>query len=232
MVLKDYAKKKKRAASPARKIGNDSSSRARGGSRSKRTERSGQSLAINLNPMFILVVVVGGLFAASIFYLEYLRDFVNKNIVSRAKAPVVKIAENKKISVETKNFPKFEFYHTLPKMDVAVNNYQNKQSSQINSSSMKNTVETKKNLSSTKSKYNYILQLASFRDLKDAEELRARLILAGFDVSIYSVKLDSGDTWHRVRTKRVAELSNAENLSAQLQKHNIKSIILTEKAMA
>ncbi|MGB1221976.1 MAG: SPOR domain-containing protein, partial [Alcanivoracaceae bacterium] len=38
----------------------------------------------------------------------------------------------------------------------------------------------------------------SFRSAGDADKRRAALILQGYDVRVQGVKLDSGDTWHRV----------------------------------
>lgn len=55
--------------------------------------------------------------------------------------------------------------------------------------------ETGEKVSTEKS--TWILQAGSFKSAKDADELRASLILMGLDVSISDVKV-SGKTWHRV----------------------------------
>lgn len=45
--------------------------------------------------------------------------------------------------------------------------------------------------------YRWLLQAGSFKDPIDADELRAQLLLLGFDVTIQKTEID-GSPWHRV----------------------------------
>jgi cell division protein FtsN len=46
--------------------------------------------------------------------------------------------------------------------------------------------------------YNYALQVGSFKDKKDAEQLRAEVILLGMDAAVESRRSEQGTMWHRV----------------------------------
>jgi cell division protein FtsN len=71
----------------------------------------------------------------------------------------------------------------------------------------------------------YVLQLGSFRSSADAERLRARLALKGLQTSIQTVTIDSGQTYHRVRTARY-EKSEAEAMRATLADEGQESIMI------
>ncbi|MEW5904888.1 MAG: SPOR domain-containing protein [Pseudomonadota bacterium] len=45
----------------------------------------------------------------------------------------------------------------------------------------------------------YLIQVAAFQSMGDAEKLKARLALAGFEASIQSVAIPDKGIWHRVR---------------------------------
>lgn len=44
----------------------------------------------------------------------------------------------------------------------------------------------------------YIIQAGSFRQLRQAEELKAKLAMAGFETSVQTFKQDNQEKWHRV----------------------------------
>lgn len=46
----------------------------------------------------------------------------------------------------------------------------------------------------------YVLQVGSFRKSSDAERLKAQLAMLGIQTSVQTVTIDSGQTYHRVRT--------------------------------
>jgi cell division protein FtsN len=62
----------------------------------------------------------------------------------------------------------------------------------------------------------YVLQVGSFRRTSDAEQLKAQLALQGIQTSIQTVTIDSGQTYHRVRTGAYAK-SDANAVRAQLR---------------
>lgn len=238
-MTRDYAEKKKKFKKSMRTRGSDSGS-----------GKISKSLVINFNPMLVLVIVIGAIFIGTIFYLEYGKDFLNKT----QKKMVVAKAQNHAV-VKTKKeiisrMPKFEFYHTLPKMQVTVNdsktkleklnNENNNKESAVNmvaekqqEASVDKNIATLKNNQDTPIADNatgYTLQLASFKEFKDADELKVKLLLAGFDVYIQTVTLNNGDVWHRVKTNKLADIATAQDTSAKLRNYNIKSIVVVDRS--
>ncbi|MCG6940775.1 MAG: SPOR domain-containing protein [Thiohalocapsa sp.] len=71
----------------------------------------------------------------------------------------------------------------------------------------------------------YILQVGSFRRNSDAEELKAQLALLGIQSSIQTVTIDSGQTYHRVRTGPYAK-ADANALRAKLQSSGHKPMMM------
>lgn len=241
MSARDYASKKNkrsvsnnRAANTKTRFGHNTSSRSK-------------SILSNLaNPMFIIISLVGLLFIGSIIYLEYLKSN-DKNIIKTTgkveskKAKVLaslasKQGQNNQNNKDKQsNKPVFEFYHTLPKGNGSINIGRDVASNSNNVDNINNTNQVisknnnKLNKIENKSEQNkktYVVQLASFRDLKDAEAMRAKLILSGYDVQIQSVKLPSGDVWHRVKTSKINDIKIAQNISKELKKQSIDSMVM------
>ncbi len=62
----------------------------------------------------------------------------------------------------------------------------------------------------------YILQVGSFRKNSDAEKLKAQLAMLGIQTNIQTVTIDSGQTYHRVRTGSYAK-ADATALRSRLK---------------
>lgn len=247
-MTRDYADKKKYKKSMRARAGNSSRFSASG--------KGNKALVINFNPMLILVIVTGVIFITTIFYLEHVKEFINKtqkHFVT-AKAQNNAVVKTKKEIIS--RMPKFEFYHTLPKMEVAVNDSPerkeiSKEQNDANrpaqvtieklaeNSLNKNIPKLTNNQVVPQSESNnikpdsntvYTLQLASFKDYKDADELKVKLLLAGFDVYIQTVTLNNGDIWHRVKTNKLANFAEAQDTSAKLRNYNLKSIVVVDRS--
>lgn len=259
MAIRDYANKNKNkaysksAGRSERSTRSSSSRRTSHVGLSKRT--GGSSFFANFSPMMFLVIVIGAMFISSILYLEYAKGnltqqkvttAVNKTVTAtkeNIKATQDKLASHKAAKPEQKNLPKFEFYHTLPKMEVAVeDSYENSKASEktkrienVNKlkseqqSHNKSVPETQLAEKPKQVQSKYSLQLASFKDYNDAEELKVKLILAGFDVIIQTVKLDNGEVWHRVKSQKFTDVAQADYLSAKLRGKNINSMLVVER---
>lgn len=227
MATRDYANKKKRKTQ-------------RTSARNNNNSRGNKALVINFNPVLLMVVLVGGLFIAAVVYLQYFRNIDTAQYINQAMGRQSSSQVDSKSRAKTKlvqEQPKFEFYRTLPKMEVVVNNKGDEKTND-SMASKTNTIEKLATIPQDKvvmkpsaidNSKAYVLQLASFKDIDDANELRAKLTLAGFDIQIETVKLDNGDIWHRVKTNRINELEQAKHLSAQLEEHHIKSMLVSEK---
>ncbi|ESQ13278.1 MAG TPA: SPOR domain-containing protein [Chromatiaceae bacterium] len=62
----------------------------------------------------------------------------------------------------------------------------------------------------------YVLQVGSFRKNSDAERLKAQLAMLGIQTSIQTVTIESGQTYHRVRTGSYAK-ADANALKSRLK---------------
>jgi cell division protein FtsN len=71
----------------------------------------------------------------------------------------------------------------------------------------------------------YLLQVGSFRNDADAERLKAQLALLGIQTGIQTVTIDSGQTYHRVRTGTYAK-SDAQSVRARLEQAGHETIMI------
>jgi cell division protein FtsN len=77
--------------------------------------------------------------------------------------------------------PRFDFYKILPGTEEAV------------------TDKEFKRAAPAATKEVYFLQVAAFQSPSDADNLKARLALAGIEAQIQTATLPDGQVWHRVR---------------------------------
>ena len=75
----------------------------------------------------------------------------------------------------------------------------------------------------------YLLQVASFRRLDDANRLVSRLGNLGIAAQIQTVTIDNRDTYHRVRTGPVPTRADADRLRDQLSRHGLDSFAVKLK---
>jgi len=124
-----------------------------------------------------------------------------------APKPAAKVV--KKAQVKPKK--QYDFYKLLPKMEVDV-------SSQ--------TDEKKSHADSLQLRYN--LQVASFKNPKDADELKARLVLLGFDVELQTL-MQNEQEWTRIMMGPYTSKRAAEADQHRLRKEKITSLLRTSK---
>jgi cell division protein FtsN len=75
----------------------------------------------------------------------------------------------------------------------------------------------------------YILQAGSFASFEEADQLKARLALAGMVAQIQKVTVEGKGTYHRVRLGPYEGLEQLDAADQQLQKMGIKAIRLKVK---
>ncbi|WP_299731802.1 SPOR domain-containing protein [uncultured Endozoicomonas sp.] len=126
------------------------------------------------------------------------------------------------------NQPVFDFYTLLPESEVAVPAVTPepvRKSVEQKASKPKATAEAPKPTQSAK----YLLQAGSFRNISDAERLRARLLLEGLSPKIEKVNVGGGETWHRVQIGPFSDSASLKNAQTVLSSHNIDSLLLQLK---
>lgn len=110
--------------------------------------------------------------------------------------------------------PRFEFYTLLPEMEVAV------PENELTGSS------TAARRDSEKADVTYVLQAGSFRQLAQADRLKAELALMGMPVMIQTVSIEGGSKWHRVRVGPFTNLQALNEARAELQSNGLKVMVL------
>lgn len=71
----------------------------------------------------------------------------------------------------------------------------------------------------------YILQAGSFRNLKDADRVRAMIAMQGVESKIQKVTIDK-DTWHRVRVGPITNLQKLEDTRSKLRQAQIDALVI------
>lgn len=109
---------------------------------------------------------------------------------------------------------RYDFFTVLPEMEVVVPEQELAKKSQ--------PAETTAVAADTSS---YILQVGSFRENSDAEQMKARLALLGISARVQSVTVN-GATWHRVRVGPVNGARQADTMRNQLANNGIESLVM------
>ena len=129
--------------------------------------------------------------------------FANNKVVRPALENLPeKLSENKTSeetispSEESANYPKtdnkFDFYTILPETESTVTE------KEIQESTL------------TVNKDNYFLQVGAFQNEADADNMKAKLALQGFEAVVQTASIPEKGVWHRVR---VGPLSNIEQIN-------------------
>jgi len=131
--------------------------------------------------------------------------------------------------------PKFDFYDMLPNEEVVVPAEREpepvplpppgQQPPPIETAKAQPTPTPTPQPSPSAGPNSYILQVGSFRNNADAEKLKAQLALLGIQTTIQEVTIDSGQTYHRVRTGAYAK-ADANALRAKLQSNGHKPMMM------
>jgi cell division protein FtsN len=171
-----------------------------------------------------------GLFVALLVYINENTSPSNKsrfsdtvsNIFTQTAKDVREVTKQKQTApsgpAETNNSqkPRFDFYTILPELEIAIPEQdllQPEKQAAINE----------------KAPGNFILQVGSFKQSEQADQLKARLALQGIEASIQSVSINS-DTWHRVRVGPINDLQKLKKVRKRLQKNGIDSIVVKNKS--
>jgi cell division protein FtsN len=71
----------------------------------------------------------------------------------------------------------------------------------------------------------YVLQAGSYRNVSDAERVRAQLNLQGIDAKVQRVAVDN-DEWHRVRVGPISDLKELNRVRKQLQAADVDGLVI------
>lgn len=109
---------------------------------------------------------------------------------------------------------RYDFFTVLPEMEVVVPEQELSEKSQPREAP---SVPTDSG--------SYLLQVGSFRENSDAEEMKARMALLGITARIQTVTVN-GATWHRVRVGPVSGARQADEMRIRLADNGIESLVM------
>ena len=109
-----------------------------------------------------------------------------------------------------KSAPQFEFYEILPEMEVVI------------------PPEELETVDERQTNFQYRLQIGSFAFREDADELKARCALLGFEAKIIPVRIE-GRVWYRVRIGPFERARDTDIIRRRLFANDIDSIVLREE---
>ncbi len=107
---------------------------------------------------------------------------------------------------------RFDFYTLLPQIEVEI--------------PKEKLEEALRLLPKTDKSGTYILQVGSFRDYDDADELKARLALLGIESDIQTVVIKNGESWHRVRIGPFQGLDTLKPIRRKLRRNDIDFLVI------
>lgn len=123
--------------------------------------------------------------------------------------------------------PEFDFYTVLPEMDPVLEETPVEKATPTPQAA--HITEAKKPLPPPPIKpKQFMLQVASFKHLEDADALRADLILKGYDATIASFTKDA-QTWQRVLIGPYDTVASAKAVQSQLKQAHHAAIIVNAK---
>ncbi|MEQ6342820.1 MAG: SPOR domain-containing protein [Gammaproteobacteria bacterium] len=172
--------------------------------------------------MWLAAGLTVGLFVAFLIWLDKrpASDHVPESAVSAEPVPAAKpqqkpsTKEKNTASAATPPKPRFDFYTILPEMEVIIPDKE-----------LKKRAATDAQAGKAES---YFLQAGSFKNLADADALKASLALLGIEAKIQSVTVEY-DTWHRVRMGPYSGMDELNKVRTQLRQNNINAIPLKAK---
>lgn len=109
--------------------------------------------------------------------------------------------------------PRFDFYTLLRESEVIV----------------PDTPDTSPSTQSANSNDIFLLQVGSFKSNRDADSLRARLLLLNLDAKIEKVSPRKNETWHRVIVGPFIDRSELADARGKLASNGIDSLLLKRK---
>jgi cell division protein FtsN len=135
------------------------------------------------------------------------------NFFSSISKPVEKPAKKEPEPAKPTK-PKFDFYTILPETETVLPERRSK---------------TKISKAKPEEGVNYILQAGSFAGFEEADQMKAKLALAGLVAHIQKITIEGKGEYHRVRLGPYDNIEQLEGAAQQLQKMGIKALRLKVK---
>ncbi len=156
----------------------------------------------------------GSVLGAFVMFLVYLTgitpqptQFPALGFDEQTETPALKPSEETTIQEPETSNPRFDFYQLLKESEVA-------------------KVEPPDTTTPLVAGPQYTLQVGSFRNLEDADRLRAKLILMNMEARIETVTVRNAETWHRVLVGPYTTRAQLAKARGTLAANSLDSLVL------
>jgi len=175
--------------------------------------RSGGGSGLSGVAGFVLGLAFGRAVAMAVYLYD--RRPAARMAQQTPAAPIApdEAATNKPAPASQDAETQFDFYEMLPKFEVVI---PEKDGAAPRPSTSSATVQKPGA---------YVLQAGSFRNLADADRVRALIALQGVESKIQKVTVDT-DTWHRVRIGPITNLQKLEETRSKLRQAQIEALVI------
>jgi len=110
--------------------------------------------------------------------------------------------------------PRYDFFTVLPEMEVVVPEQE-----------LSRKAEPLTDTASGSAQDRYILQVGSFKNAADAEQMKAKLALLGSIATVQTVTVND-ETWHRVRIGPFSGARKADEMRRMLSENQIDTLVM------
>ena len=183
----------------------------------------------NVSPWFGLFAGLAiGLFVAFLVFIQMQTPHSPRAVIEEtASQPAATASQDTRaVRKDTQDVippppkPVFNFYETLPEMEVVVPEIE----VVIPEQAIKGKAES--GVKQVKQPGKYALQVGSFRGAEQADRLKAKLVLQGFNVTVQTVTINNTDTYHRVRIGPFNNLDALNKARSRLNKQGIENKLI------
>ncbi len=160
-------------------------------------------------------ILIGLGTAVALMLKGYLPELKQHSATTDKKAPSeAALVEEDSTEAAKPKKPRYDFFTVLPEMEVVVPQQQLSREAEPSSDPAPGTAQDK-----------YILQVGSFRNSADAEQMKARLALLGSIATIQTVTVNN-QTWHRVRIGPFEGARQADEKRRMLSDSQIDTLVM------
>lgn len=172
-----------------------------------KTKKSGGGSPFLSGLLFGFLLGVVAAVALTIYIKGDTSPFEDKKI----NAPQIEALPEKPTSEQASAEESLDFYNILPETESTVTVKE----------IIEKPIKTKKE--------NYYLQVGSFKEVGDADNLKAKLALLGFEAVVQTAKIPDKGTWHRVRVGPLNNIDSINKTRAGLTSNSITSDLIKVK---
>jgi len=161
-------------------------------------------------------ILIGLGTAVALMFKGYLPELKQHTPSVDSKAPAAESAlvEDNSTKAAKPKKPRYDFFTVLPEMEVVVPEQE-----------LRNKAEPSPDVAPTGTQDSYILQVGSFRNAADAEQMKARLAMLGSVATVQTVTVN-GQTWHRVRIGPFKGARKADEKRRMLSDNQIDTLVM------